>query len=112
MIELNASQFKKHKNADDRALIHNSTGSVNLSPAYARKHRKTKPDMYVNGALIESMEIAFFAPNEYLIDASIYFSKYLEINYDDLYGIAPSNRSKAFSITTPMIAALYKRLVL
>ena len=43
LLQLNKAQLKASKNAKGGPLIHNSTGSPNLSPAYAKRKGKSKP---------------------------------------------------------------------
>ena len=110
LLQMNKAQFKASKNAKGGPLINTRTGSADLSPAYAKRKNKRKPDIFDTGNTFRGMDIKFFRPSQYLIDSNTAYTKFLEEMYNNLFGI--SNQNKAKAITTPMLAARYKRFVL
>jgi hypothetical protein len=93
MIRKNQSQFLSHKDAEGNALIHESTGSVNLTPAYAKRTGKKKPDFFLSGDFWDKMYFTMPSMNEYFINSKSQTGKYLSLNYGKIYGIAPDNRA-------------------
>ena len=110
LLQLNKAQLKASKDAKGGALVNNLTGSANLSPAYAKRKRKTKPDIFDTGATFREMDLIFNEPKEYLITSYTDYTKHLVTMYNNLFGIQDKNKAKA--ITTPLLTQLYKRLVL
>ena len=110
LLQLNKAQLKASKDAKGGALVNNLTGSANLSPAYAKRKRKTKPDIFDTGATFREMDLIFNEPKEYLITSYTDYTKHLVTMYNNLFGIQDKNKAKA--ITTPLLSQLYKRLVL
>lgn len=93
ILNLNKKQHDLSMGGDGRALIHMNTGSPKLSEAYAKRTRKTYPDIYVNGAFRKEMFIEY---NEnkltFYPTSSHELVRYLPINYPNLFGIAPVNQ--------------------
>lgn len=111
LIILNQEQFLKSRNVLGQPLVNKSTGKTTLTPAYARRTGKTKPNLFEKGIFQDSMFM--FVPNdrEYLIGAKE--RQYLNGNYGgSIFGIAPSNQPKAKRITTKGIGQDYKQKVL
>jgi hypothetical protein len=110
LLQLNKAQLKSSKNAKGGSLVNNMTGSANLSPGYAKRKNKSKPDIYDTGATFRDMDLLFHEPKDYVITSYTPYTPHLQDMYDDLFGIQDSN--KAFGITTPLLSNLYQRLVL
>lgn len=110
LINLNKAQLKAHKNAKDGSLVNLQTGSANLSPAYAKRKGKKKPDFFDTGDTFREMDLLFNEPKEWFITSYTDYTKHLVENYKDAFGI--SNKNKAKSITIPLMAKLYRRLVI
>jgi len=110
LLQLNKAQLKSSKNAKGGALINNMTGSANLSPAYAKRKNKSKPDIYDTGATFKDMDLIFDEPKTWFITSYTDYTRHLVTNYNDLFGIKDTNKAK--SITTPLLTQLYKQLVL
>jgi hypothetical protein len=92
MIETNQKQFLQHSDAMDSPLIHKDTGVPTLSPAYAKRTGKTRPDFFESGNFFDNM--LFVMPNakEYFLASKSNTSKFLATNYGDIYGISPKNQ--------------------
>ena len=99
LLQLNKAQLKASKNAKGGPLINNKTGSPNLSPAYAKRKNKSKPDIYDTGATFKEMDLLFNEPSEYLITSYTSYTPDLQDMYNDLFGIQDSK--KAYAITVP-----------
>jgi len=110
LLQLNKGQLKASKNAKGGALVNNLTGSASLSPAYAKRKGKSKPDIFDTGATFRDMDLLFNEPKEYVITSYTEYTPHLQDMYNDLFGIQDSK--KAYAITTPMLRTLYQRLVL
>lgn len=110
LITLNQEQFLKSRNALGQPLVNRSTGKTTLTPAYARKTGKTKPNLFEKGIFQDSMFM--FVPNdkEYFINAKRRL--YLSGNYGgSIFGVAPNNEPKAKRVTHKAIGQDYKRKV-
>jgi hypothetical protein len=92
MIETNQKQFLQHTDADDSPLIHKNTGVPTLSPAYAKRTGKIRPDFFESGNFFDNM--LFIMPNakEYFVASKSNTGRFLTINYGDIYGISPKNQ--------------------
>jgi hypothetical protein len=104
ILDINRFQMLNSKGADDKALINNRTGNAKLSKQYARRQRKEYPDIFVSGDYQRDMFIEVKNMDEYLISSSHRLVKYIPVQYENVHGIAPSNRDEAYKITTPAIA--------
>lgn len=112
IIKINYSQLDNSTGTDDKALVHALTGSPNLSPAYAKRMRKSKPDIFVTGDFRKEMFLEIYdGAKQYMISSYHRLVKYLPSHYKNMFGIAPSNKDKAYSITTPAIGRHFKRVV-
>lgn len=109
LLQLNKAQLKASKNAKGGALINKNTNSANLSPAYAKRKNKSKPDIFDTGATFRDMDLLFNEPREYFITSYTDYTKHLVGMYDDLFGIQSSQ--KAYRITTPGLAKIYRKQV-
>ena len=110
LLQLNKGQLKASKNAKGGALVNNLTGSANLSPAYAKRKNKSKPDIFDTGATFREMDLVFHEPKEYNIVSYTDYTIHLQDMYNDLFGV--QNRDKAYAITTPLLRVRWKRFVL
>ena len=110
LLQLNKAQLKASKNAKGGALINNITGSPNLSPGYAKRKGKTKPDIYDTGATFREMDLLFNEPSEYVITSYTDYAKDLIEMYNDLFGI--QDNKKAYAITVPAMQEEYIKSVL
>ncbi len=111
ILDINRFQMLSSKGADDRALINNRTGNPKLSKQYARRQRKEYPNIYVNGDYQKDMFIEITNKDKYLISSRHKLVEYLPVQYENLHGIAPSNRDEAYKITTPAIAEHMRKKV-
>ena len=59
LLQLQKGQLKASKNAKGGALVNNLTGSAKLSPGYAKRKGKTKPDIFDTGATFKEMDLLF-----------------------------------------------------
>jgi len=110
LLQLNKGQLKANKNAKGGPLVNNITGSVNLSPGYAKRKNKTKPDIFDTGATFKEMDLLYQGPGAFVITSYTDYTRHLLAMYNNLFGIQDSN--KAFRITTPLLIIKYKTLVL
>ena len=99
LLQLNKAQLKAHKNAKGGALINLKTGSANLSPAYAKRKRKSKPDWFDTGETFRQMDLLFNEPNEWFITSYTDYTKHLVENYADGFGIHDKKKAQAIAVT-------------
>jgi hypothetical protein len=112
LVDLNRKQLLLNKGADDKPLINIRTGSEFLSKAYAKKMKKSKPDLFVRGDFQEGMRlITKFAAKVYTVFSYHNLEKYLSVQYKNYPGIAPKNQKKAQEITGNAIAKDFKNKV-
>ena len=115
MVNMNRVQMFNSTAADDRPLVHISTGSAKLTKAYAKKTGKTKPNLFASGDFQNKMFM--FMPNEkeYFIASKDYKSGYLEKAYswgqETIFGVSPKNQPKAKEINDKAILDDYKKAV-
>lgn len=93
-VEMNRVQMFNSTDADDKSLIHKSTGSENLTKAYAKRAHKTKPNLFLTGDFQRAMFI--FMPNakEYFMSSKDQKAGYLVKNYGKIFGISPTSQPK------------------
>lgn len=93
-VVYNRVQMLGNTNSEDMPLIHKSTLSEYLTPAYAKKTGKSKPDLWLTGGFQKDM--FFFMPSmkEYFISSKNYLSGFLAKNYRRIFGISPVNQPK------------------
>lgn len=111
LLDFNREQFIENKDADFMPLIHKSTGSQNLTKAYAKKTGKTKPNFFVSGAHFDKMILAMPNIKEYFITSKSYVARWLTLHYGKIYGVAPKNQPKAQAITDKAIYEDYMQKV-
>lgn len=108
IVDLNRSQLLNHRGNDDKPLIHIRTGKETLSKGYARKMRKTYPDLFVDGSYQGELVLhPAYKLNTYSITSNHRLEKYLPNQYKNTQGIAPSNQPKAQEITGDALAKDY-----
>ncbi len=92
--KLNRGQLLKSKDSKDRALTHKSTGKTTLTPAYAKKTGKRKPNLLLEGKFQQSIFLTV-GIKEHSFGATNFKTPFLVNNYGlDLFGVAPSNENK------------------
>jgi hypothetical protein len=106
-VDFNRLQMLKNKDADNKPLIHKSTGSDKLSKAYAKRTGKTKPDLFVRGDFQEAMFLFMPDEKEYFISSKDYKTGWLAKNYGNIFGVAPENQPKAQKINDAAIVNDY-----
>ena len=111
-VELNRVQMFNSTDADDKSLIHKSTGSDTLTRAYARRAHKTKPNLYLSGDFQRAMFIFMPDYKQYLIASKDYKSVYLARNYGNIFGVSPLNQPKAKESNNALIINDYLKSVL
>lgn len=111
LLILNQNQLKKHTDKKSSPLINKRTGSELLSPAYAKRTGKKRPDFKLTGNLFRNMYLIIQTPDEYKISSQTAYTEHLVNNYgDDAFGVG--DKKKAYSITVPALRRLYERTVL
>ena len=106
LLDLNRSQLKdEHKTKLDQPI----------TPPYSRTYAEWKgfktPDLYVTGAMFNTMKLRK-SREGYVITSLVEYTKKLTEQYGmDIFGIAISKQTEAHSITTPLIAEQYKTKV-
>jgi hypothetical protein len=105
LTAINRGQLMQSIGGDGKALINKRTGSPNLSKAYAKRMKKTKPDLYVNGDFQREMQLfPEYSRKSYFVTSWHELNKYLANQYENYGGIAPQNRDNAKQITSQLIA--------
>jgi hypothetical protein len=112
LVELNRKQMMSSTDSKGEALVHKSTGSPLLSFPYAKRTGKRKPNLKLNGDFEKEM---FLETDE---NAGIYFigsfdfkTPFLEENYGDIFGTAPSNFDEAEIEASKHLFNIYKEKV-
>lgn len=110
-VDFNRSQMLSSKDADDKPLTHESTGSEKLTKAYAKRTGKSKPNLWLKGEFQEEMFL--FMPNEkeYFISSKDYKAGFLSKNYGKIFGVSPKNQQKAQAINDAAIINDYLKAV-
>lgn len=111
LVELNKTQMLDSKDAGNKPLIHASTGSQYLSPAYAKRKRKSKPNLFDTGNFQKQM---FMSVDEnaqsWFIDSFDNKTKHLVTNYGEIFGIFDNVKAKKLNFIS--FTNLYKLKVL
>jgi hypothetical protein len=96
--------------ADDKPLVHNSTGSEFLTKAYSKRSHKAKPNLFLTGDFQNKMFI--FMPNakEYFISSKDYKAGYLSKHYGKIFGISPNNQQKVRESNNALIINDYLKI--
>jgi hypothetical protein len=103
IVALNKKQFNESKGGDGKPLIHLLTGSELLSPQYAKRTNKKKPNIYLTGDYQRQMDLDVVDDKTYFIFSWDFKQPILTKHYENLNGVAPENRAAAYAITTPAI---------
>lgn len=111
MINMNRRQMLKSIDALDRPLIHSRTKSAYLSPAYAKRKGKNRPDLYDKGEFQSGMFMTLPTEKEYIISSDDTKVNFLQENYGMIFGVAPSNQKKAQEINDSAIIGDYLKAV-
>ncbi len=110
LIILNQTQMLRSKDSQDKPLRNASTGKTSLTPAYAKRTGKTKPNMFETGTFFDSQIFTMPNMSEYFVAAKE--RQYLNKNYGGtLFGVAPSNSTKAKRITHKAVGQDIKQKV-
>ena len=98
ITQLNSKQLLKSKGADDGDLINERTGSPYLSKAYAKRMKKSKPNIFVSGAFQKEMFLQMDNAKEYFISSYNRLVKYLPGQYLNMFGISKADQPIARQI--------------
>ena len=114
LVDLNKQQMLNSKLFDGSSMIHQGTGSDLLSPAYAKRKRKSKPNLKDSGDFQNDM---FLHANEnsgrYFMSSYDEKTKHLVESYTDkIFGIAPYNFNKASAEASLRFLRIFKAKVL
>ena len=112
IVDFNRSQLINHKTAEDKPLIHRKTKSALLSKAYARRKGKTKPDLFDSGVFQDRMFLTVPSKDEYFISSKDFKTGFLSANYGEIFGVSPSNQSKATKLNDSAIINDYLQTVM
>jgi len=113
LVELNRQQLLQNKGFDSKALINERTGSEFLSAAYAKKMKKQKPDLFVNGRFQDEMRLKTkFDAKVYLVFSYHSLEKFLSVQYKNYAGISMEDKQEAYSITNRAIGQSLRAKVL
>jgi len=118
IVALQTDQLLNNKGNDDKFLVHSSTKSEFLSKPYARFKSKalgathTKQNIYFNGNYQAGLSLNVIDRENYEMKNEHWLDEHLPKNYPQMKGIAPSNRQKAYAITTPKLLELFNNKVL
>jgi len=112
LVDLNKRQMLGSADSENKPLIHAKTGSEYLSKAYAKRTRKSKPNLFVDGTFQGEMFIEVNENNNtFFIDSFWSKTKHLVTNYGKkLFGIF--NKSRAKQLTGLAFKRKYESLVL
>lgn len=99
LTKLNRSQLLKSKDSADKPLTHKSTGKTRLTPAYAKKTGKKKPNLFLEGKFQKSIFLTV-GTKEHFFNATDFKTPFLTNNYGEIFGIAPSNENKESTIVS------------
>jgi hypothetical protein len=111
IIDINREQMLLSRDSNDNALIHQSTGSILLTPAYAKAQNKSKPDLFLSGEFQKNMFLDVNFP-KYLIGSDDEKTNILQDDYGKaIFGIPKKDQSEAKGLTNKAIGRSYKRAV-
>lgn len=100
LLDLNREKLIEHRGGlDGKPLIHTSTGVPELSKPYAKLTNKTYPDIWVDGTFQSEMFLFIADTKNYYIQSKSRINKYLVLNYENMFGIAPEDQPKARELT-------------
>lgn len=117
---LNKQQLQESILANGSEITNLKTGVPDYSPSYAAWKSQMYPqsfgngkiNLFLTGDLYANMDLKVTYP-EYKINSTVPYVPKLARKYSDLiFGIAPKNRQSAQVITSNLLAAKYKEMVL
>ena len=111
ITDLNRKQLLASQDNKGRPLVNVQTGKTKLSPRYAKRTGKTKPNLWLKGAFQFDMFTDFRLPDKYFTQSSNWKQGILNWMYQGLFGIAPKHQPKAKNITDKAILKDYFREV-
>ncbi len=111
MLNMNKSQMLASLDAQDKPLIHARTKSAYLSKQYAKRKGKNKPNLYDRGDFQNGMFMTLPTEKDYIISSDDTKVNFLQGNYGKIFGVAPSNQSKAKEINDKAIINDYLKSV-
>lgn len=108
LLDLNREQLKhEHKTKKDQPI------SPEYSPRTAELKGFRTPDLFDTGEMQRTLTISATNDMNYYIDATVDYGQSLVSRYsEDIFGIAISKQSKAKEITTKLLAAIYRKIVM
>ena len=103
LLDLNREQMKNRQvDKFDKPI------EPEYSPFWRNAKNLTNPNLYLTGSFQNKLVMSMRG-NEYLIKSTDYKNDKLTRKYsENIFGIAPSNRQKAYTITNKAIAARLK----
>jgi len=111
IIDINREQMLLSRDSKDNALVHQSTKSILLTPAYAKAQNKPKPDLFLSGEFQRSMFLDINFP-KYLIGSDDEKTNILQDDYGKpIFGIPKKDQLEARGLTNKVIGQSYKRAV-
>ncbi len=111
MLGMNKSQMLSSLDAMDKPLVHARTGSPYLSPAYARRKGKSKPDLFDKGGFQSGMFLTMPTEKEYIISSDDTKVNFLQGNYGKIFGVSPANQPRAKEVNDKSIVDDYLKSV-
>ena len=110
ITDLNRKQLLASKDNKGQPLVNTRTGKTTLSPAYAKRTGKRKPNIKLKGDFQFDM-FTDFRKNKYFVQSSDWKQGFLNNMYKGLFGISGKNQPKAKLITTKAIVGDYVKAV-
>lgn len=92
IITINQQQMLLSTDAEGNPLINRNTGSELLSPLYALKKNKPKPDLSDTESFQNKMFFKMDNIKEHFINSADFKAGKLVQDYGKIFGIAPGNR--------------------
>ena len=111
ITSLNRKQLLSSQDRKGRPLVNIQTGDTKLSPAYAKKTGKKRPNLKLKGDYQFDMHTTFDLPGKYFIKSADSKRRLMKWMYKDIFGIAGKNRDKARAITGKAILTDYIKKV-
>lgn len=94
IIAANQSQMLQSRDADDNPLTNKQTGSEFLTPLYAKRKNKSKPDLSDTESFQDKMFFKMKNVKEYFVDSSDFKRGLLVEDYGNIFGVGPSNQEE------------------
>lgn len=106
MIDMNRSNMLESLNANDNSLMPSP-----LSPAYAKKTGKRKPNLFLTGEFQGEMFMTMPTEKDYIITSADPKVNFLVERYGKIFGVSPKNQPKAQEINDGAIIDDYLKEV-